>query len=164
MQCTKQLVKCILPLDKIVQIDFNTAQKGSAPRQLTHTGKPPLQVHFNDGLPTQKANVSWGEGREGGGLLFYTRNSPVLCIYFLKSAGVRTFPLLGSPAQLWSISGRSDLEHVLLTGRIHCSCSTAHPSLLQAPGLQLQGSASAWCRNILHDQNTTITTFVKLQG
>lgn len=81
--------------------------QGSAPRQVTHTAKSPLQVHFSDALPTQKANVSWGVCV----LLFYTRNSPVLCIYFLKSAGIKKFPLLGSPAGLWSISGHSDLEH-----------------------------------------------------
>lgn len=93
------------------------------------------------------------------GLLFYSQNSPVTCIYFLKSAGIRNFPLLGSPAGLGSISGHSELEHRLPTEKIPCPCS-----LLQTWGLQQQGTASAWCRNILHDLNKTIITFVKLQG
>lgn len=49
-------------------------------------------------------------------------------------------------------------------GRFISLCYGARQSPPTAPGLRQQGSAFTWSRNILHDQNTTISTFVKLQG
>lgn len=60
-------------------------------------------------------NVRWGV------LLFYIGSSSIELFTFFKLERISKFPLLGSLAHLWSISGHSELKHVLPKGKIHYS-------------------------------------------
>lgn len=143
---------------------YNMSLNASVSRDQCHRfGK--LLVMKKEHAGGQNVDASW----RGDGVLFSTGSSPMFSslFTFFRSARIRKFPLLGSPAHLWSISGRSDLKHALPEGKIHYPGLQGWPgqSLPQAAhGLRQQESAWTSCRNILHDQNTTISTFVKLQG
>lgn len=92
------------------------------------------------------------------------------CIYFVKLARIRKSPLLGSLECSRSISGHSELKHVLCcpkAGFITVCYLVFRPSLPPSPRQGCFYNRESWllyAATYLHDWNPIINTSVKPEG